>query len=216
VESVRHERGGAAGGGAAQIGNLVCAASARGRPGPRKAAALTLRSAAGLGWKAPAAALLVLLAAPAATAQFHVYIGQITSRSAVLAWGSTLGTDTIGKGSAPAGKAEVAVDGRPVVVDAGRNWVEVPLSPDSMHRYRVALDGRLIAEGEFRTYPDNADRLCFLVIGDYGVGGTGQAALARAMAQRVRDQEAGCPIRFVLTTGDNIYGSRSFLPPTRR
>lgn len=162
--------------------------------------------------------LTLLLAASclAAPAQFHVYVGQITSRSALLAWGSTSGQDTIGRTSPEAGAAEVSVDGRPVPVQPGRNWADLPLAADTRYHYKVVLNGRPIGEGDLRTYPDQADRLCFLVIGDYGTGAPEQAAVARAMAARIADQDqAGNPVRFVLTTGDNIYGKRRFLARTQ-
>jgi hypothetical protein len=148
----------------------------------------------------------------AAGAQTHVYVGRISSRSAVLAWGTTEGHNTIGRASTPAGPAEVTVDGRAVPVDAARNWVEVPVEPDRRYSYRVVLRGKPIAEGYFRSYPEAAERLCFLVIGDFGTGEPEQAALGRAMELRLASQEkVGCPVRFVLTTGDNIYGRRRFL-----
>ncbi len=160
----------------------------------------------------PGRLLLVLLAAGAlsAPAQLHVYLGQITSRSALLAWGSTSGLNTIGRTSPVAGKAEVTVDSRPVPVPPGQNWVDIPLSPATRYHYRVALDGRAIGEGDLRTYPDQADRLCFLVIGDYGTGKSeDQVPVAQAMAARIAGQDQlGNPVRFVLTTGDNIYGKR--------
>jgi hypothetical protein len=136
-------------------------------------------------------------------------VGRLTSRSALLAWGSTSGRDTIGRGSPSAGQAEVTIDGRPVTVDPARNWVEIPLAPDTRYQYRVTLGGNPIGEGAFRTYPEQADRLTFLVLGDFGTGGAPQAAVANAMAGRLDDQEkAGDPVRFILTTGDNIYGKR--------
>jgi len=144
----------------------------------------------------------------AAPAQFHVYVGQITSRSALLAWGSTRGINTIGRSSPNAGKAEVTIDGQPVSIPPGKNWVDLPLSPDTRYHYKVVLDGRAIGEGDLRTYPNQADRMCFLVIGDYGnAKPENQVPLAQAMTARVADQDKlGNPVRFVLTTGDNIYG----------
>ena len=97
-----------------------------------------------------------------------------------------------------------------MAAEPGRNWVDIPLAPDTRYHYRVALDGKPIGEGDLRTWPDQADRVCFFVIGDYGTGDPGQAGIAKAMAARIAEQEkAGNPVRFVLTTGDNIYGKRA-------
>ncbi len=159
----------------------------------------------------PPARLALLAAACSLAAQTHVYVGRLASRAAVLALGSTEGRDTIGRSSPPAGKAEVALDGKPVTVDPGRNWVEIPLAPDTRHQYTVTFQGRTM-QGEFRTYPEADTRLCFVVIGDYGTGEAPQYALAKVLASRVASsQSQSCPVRFVLTTGDNIYGRSRFL-----
>ena len=51
--------------------------------------------------------------------------------------------------------------------------------------------------------PNRADSLKFAVLGDFGTGSRGQLQLAAEMA-RVRER---FPFEFVLTVGDNIYGS---------
>ena len=159
--------------------------------------------------------LLLLLAASslAAPAQYHVYVGQIASRSALLAWGSTKGHNTIGRSSSHAGKAELTIDGKPIALPPDKNWVNIPLSPDTRYHYKVVLNGRPIGEGDLRTYPEQATRMCFLVIGDYGNGKSqNQVPLAQAMTARIADQEKlENPVRFVLTTGDNIYGRRRWM-----
>jgi hypothetical protein len=65
-----------------------------------------------------------------------------------------------------------------------------------------------------RTWAERSDRLSFLVIGDYGTGGGSQARLSATMADLVEERSrGGDPIRFVLTTGDNIYAPwRGILP----
>ena len=45
----------------------------------------------------------------------------------------------------------------------------------------------------------------FYVIGDYGDGSSRQRAVAVAMAREMESSDE--PVRFVLTTGDNIYGT---------
>ena len=51
--------------------------------------------------------------------------------------------------------------------------------------------------------PNRADSLKFAVLGDFGTGSRGQLQMAVEMA-RVRER---FPFEFVLTVGDNIYGS---------
>lgn len=51
--------------------------------------------------------------------------------------------------------------------------------------------------------PNRADSVKFAVLGDFGTGSRGQLQLAAEMA-RVRER---FPFEFVLTVGDNIYGS---------
>ena len=162
--------------------------------------------------------LLLCVGGASLEAQFHAYVGRLSSSGVLLAWGTTRGGgNTIGRSSRALGPVTVTIDDRPVTVPPGQNWVETPLPPDTEHRYKVVLDAgrRLIGEGVVRTWPDgDPDRLCFFVIGDYGDGGPGQAAVAKVMATVVREQEkANNPVRFVLTTGDNIYGKeRLFFP----
>ena len=156
-------------------------------------------------------AVLAAVCAFAAAAQTHVYVGRLSSRAAVLAWGTTEGRDTIGRGSPAAGKAEVTLNGTAVRIDPARNWVEVPLAPDTKYHYAVAYNGQT-AQGDIHSYPENGERLCFVVMGDYGTGEAPQHALAKTLAERVAATQAQpCPIRFVLTTGDNIYGRSRFL-----
>src|SRR6266508_2975594 len=120
------------------------------------------------------------------------------------------------------------------------NWCRVSgLTPDTEYGYEVIVNDEVWAEGErydwepgseqglvksgarydntFRTHPrpdaplDGA--LTFAVIGDFGVGirKSGpmkrQRQIAEALARAVRDER----VRFVLTTGDNIYAGKRLL-----
>ena len=98
------------------------------------------------------------------------------------------------------------IGGRAIVEEA-RNWAPVTgLQPDTPYDYEVTLDGRRIGGGRLRTWAAKADRLAFFVIGDYGKGDSGQRRVAEAMWREFeRRQETDNPVRFVLTTGDNIY-----------
>jgi tartrate-resistant acid phosphatase type 5 len=119
-------------------------------------------------------------------------------------------------------------------------WV-TGLQPDTEYRYRVIVKNEEWAQGvrwdwsaahkalvpgrgydnRFRTHPDPAApaaSLAFAVIGDFGVGVRKESAtrrqlqVARALQAAVEQHH----VRFVLTTGDNIYAARNFLGlPTR-
>src|SRR5215213_6983031 len=98
----------------------------------------------------------------------------------------------------------VAVNGKPWAEEERRDWV-VKGSGQGM------MLNKGVYENAFRTYPP-ADRptpdFAFAVIGDYGRGvrdpstnTSRQREISNALARAVRDKG----VRFVLTTGDNIY-----------
>jgi hypothetical protein len=81
------------------------------------------------------------------------------------------------------------------------------LKPDTEYPYSVRLGERLVGQGSIHTWPENSNRLVFFVIGDFGTGRRPQYAIAEAMWKEFqRRQASGNPVRFVVTTGDNIYG----------
>jgi tartrate-resistant acid phosphatase type 5 len=120
------------------------------------------------------------------------------------------------------------------------NWCHVTgLKPDSVYSYEVAVNDEIWAEGErydwapgsdqglvkmgaryvnrFRTHPA-ADQvstgpITFAVIGDFGVGmkksspSKRQHEIGLALAKAVDEHD----VRFVLTTGDNVYAGRRLL-----
>jgi hypothetical protein len=157
-----------------------------------------------------------------------IYIQNLSHDGVVVAWGGPGSSDKngIGETSPPFGPAELNVryhrDGRPIpgspfrVED--RNWIEVPLpEPETDYDYRLQVNGRLWGDSlyqkdgllRFRSFPrpsESAGRLSFLVLGDFGTGDKEQLELADALRQVVDERSGGpSPIRFVLTTGDNIY-----------
>lgn len=149
-----------------------------------------------------------LTAAGAEPPNLHVYVGRLADTSATIAWGETSGKgNTIGRASKPSGNVTVHIGGRDLKV-ADRNWIHVRgLAPDTDYRYTVET-GAVTVSGKLRTWPAQADKLTFLLIGDYGKGGDEQRMLAvRLNQQPVTEFETG-PARFVLTTGDNIYGTQ--------
>jgi hypothetical protein len=144
------------------------------------------------------------LASLSRAANFHVYIGQIESRSVLLAWGTTGGNNTIGLSSASLGAAKIRIADRPLT--SSKNWIVVDsLEPDRTYQYTVTVAGNT-ASGQVRTYPEHATHLRFFVIGDYGTGLAPQREIAAAMLREYsRLASQNDPPRFVLTTGDNIY-----------
>ena len=135
----------------------------------------------------------------------HTYVGGIEPHQALIAWGTTSGQNTIGKSSAPMGKATLTVGDQQI--PATENWaIAKGLDADHEYHYEIAIDSKKIGEGKFRTWPEHATSLCFFVLGDYGTGTDAQMQVAAAMDREYKKHAAtGCPIRFVITTGDNIY-----------
>lgn len=151
---------------------------------------------------------LLFIAFPLFGQGTYVYVGNITADSALIAWGSTIGThgrNTIGRGSISMGPAAVRIDNR--TLPTTRNWMDVrDLKPDTTYPYDVFVNDRRIGGGEVRTYPQRASRLTFFVIGDYGIGDSFQNRIAQAMWKEYQKREGtDNPVRFIITMGDNIY-----------
>ncbi len=153
------------------------------------------------------AAILSLVTALSAQS-VHTYIGQLTSNSVLIAWGTTAGkggNNTIGRDSASMGQARVKIGDQTLTTD--KNWIETGnLKPDAAYWYEVVVNDKKIGDGNFRTYPTRANSLVFFVIGDYGTGNSKQRAIADVMtAEFQKRANSDSPVRFVLTVGDNIY-----------
>lgn len=154
--------------------------------------------------------LLLLLPTVNAAQRYYTYVGQIQTDSVLLAWGTTEGDgNTIGRESAPRGEVKVRIDGR-TVSESQKNWVWVRgLDPDREYPYEVFLRSRKIGWGNVRTYPKTSHKLAFFVIGDFGNGRKPQYDVAAVMYKTLQERAGGDnPVRFVLTTGDNIYAYR--------
>ncbi len=160
------------------------------------------------------ARLILLAAIPlvAGAQKFYTYVGQLDAHSVTLAWGTTTGSgNTIGRASASHGKASIQFGDRTLTADRN-NWVFVEgLTPDTEYSYEVKINNQRIGAGKVRTWLEKSDRLVFFVMGDYGNGSAAQQALAGRMAEEF-DKRAGSgnPVRFVATTGDNIYADSMF------
>ena len=137
----------------------------------------------------------------------YVYVGRLTATSAILAWGTAEGSgkaNTIGREAESLGPVEVEIGSQKHTTQ--RAWIDIRnLQPDTVYPYSIKVHGAEIGHGILRTWPSEANRLRFFVLGDYGNGESGQYAIARAMDHRLAADPASPP-RFVLTTGDNIYG----------
>jgi hypothetical protein len=159
-------------------------------------------------------ALLLLLSTVvlAAAPKVYTYVGSVGPDYVILAWGTASGPgNTIGRDSTPIGRARIELGSLKAAPD--RNWVRLEgLAEDTVYPYRVWIDGNLAGEGTVRTWPRKADKLAFFVMGDFGTGGSGQYRIAKAMAEEERARSrTDNPVRFVLTTGDNLYGDRTWV-----
>ena len=142
--------------------------------------------------------------------KFHTYIGDLGPDRALIAWGTTSGDNTIGRSSPSYGAATVRIDGREVQA-SDKNWTEITgLKPDTEYPYEVLLKGRPIGKAQLRTWPEKSDKLRFFVIGDFGSGDSAERSVADAMVREFKRLSGANPVRFVITTGDNLYGTLGF------
>jgi hypothetical protein len=137
---------------------------------------------------------------------YYTYVGNLAEESVTIAWGRlhTYG-NLIGRTAESYGEALVKLGTH--VKETDRAWVEFDeLEPDTTYPYEITIKGEIIGRGAVRTWAEKADRLAFFVIGDYGNGSNGQRRVAEAMSKEFqRRAESDNPVRFIITTGDNIY-----------
>ncbi|MGH9627728.1 MAG: metallophosphoesterase [Bryobacteraceae bacterium] len=152
---------------------------------------------------------LVPLSLPAE--KFYTYVGDIGPGHVLIAWGTTDGSNTIGRSSRPHGKATVKIGGQTVTTNQ-QNYLRISgLAPDTEYEYEVSLNGNRIGHAKIHTWPLKSERLCFFVMGDWGNGSTLQYQVANVIWKQLQERwGTECPPRFVLTTGDNIYGHFGF------
>jgi hypothetical protein len=152
-------------------------------------------------------ALCLLYALSAKAQKFYTYVTDLGPTSVELSWGTTAGVNTIGRSSPSHGPATVKVGDR-TALSRGNSITFGDLQPDREYTYDVTIGPTHVGSGHFRTWADHADKLAFFVIGDYGTGQAPQQRIAQAMWDEFKRREAtGNPIRFMLSTGDNIYGN---------
>jgi len=160
--------------------------------------------------------ILAVAVAPAAET-FYTYVGWIEPDSVLLAWGTAEGKgNTIGFESASHGPAIVRIGGKEIQ-ENHRNWVDVRgLQPDTTYPYEISVKGRVAGKGSVRTHPLQSRRLAFFVIGDFGDASKAQRRIAAAMAAEFeKRRQSDNPVRFVLTTGDDIYADTVLGIPVR-
>ncbi len=151
--------------------------------------------------------LLAFVFALGANAQkYYTYINDLGPDYVELAWGTTDGFNTIGRSAPSHGEATVHIAGRTLVTSANQIAV-ADLSPDHDYAYTVSLGRQNIGQGEVRTWAAQSQKLVFFVIGDFGTGQAPQYKIARAMADEFQKRgKTDNPVRFIISTGDNIYG----------
>ena len=154
-----------------------------------------------------AVAFLFALALGADAQKFYTYVEDLGSDYVDLAWGTADGHNTIGRSAPSHGEATVQIDGRTLVTRANQITV-AGLSPDHEYSYKVSIGKTAVGQGEVRTWAAKSQRLVFFVIGDFGTGRAPQYLIARTMWDEFqRRAKTENPVRFILSVGDNIYGS---------
>ena len=137
----------------------------------------------------------------------RVYVAALDESSFTLAWGKADGKlrNTIGYGATEVGNATLKVGTS--TYNTALGWFRIAgLNPDTSYPYEVSLEGIRIGSGIIRTWPAQSRSLAFFVIGDWGNGSIAQYAIAARMEkERQKLDQAGVPVRFILSTGDNIY-----------
>jgi hypothetical protein len=142
--------------------------------------------------------------------KFYTYVGDTGPDHVLLAWGTTLSENAIGRSSTTHGKATIRIAGQELTV-TDRNYVIVRnLQPDTEYQYEVLVEGRRIGQAKIRTWPLKSEKLRFYVIGDFGSGDNAQKQVAAAMWADFQKYSGDNPVRFIITTGDNIYGTLGF------
>ena len=124
--------------------------------------------------------LFLLAWASHANAQkFYTYVMDLGPDYVQLAWGTTAGENTIGRSSPSFGDATVEIAGRKLI-SVGNSITVGDLAPDHSYKYTVSLHGRMLGQGEVRTWAANAQRLTFFVVGDFGNGKARRSTRSRA------------------------------------
>jgi tartrate-resistant acid phosphatase type 5 len=154
---------------------------------------------------------LLLATLPLCAQSTRMYVAALDDKSCTLAWGipAAKGINTVGRTAPGIGKVTLRLGSQELSTSAAWHRVE-GLKPDTTYRYELLLNGKTLGAGSVRTWPNQTRSLTFFVIGDWGNGSRTQYAIAERMEkERVRLESTASPVRFVLSTGDNIYGGGS-------
>jgi hypothetical protein len=151
--------------------------------------------------------LVVFVVAFSADAQkFYTYVDDLGPDYVELTWGTAVGVNTLGRSAPSPGEATIHIAGRTLVTKANQITIG-DLLPDQTYAYQVSIGKNTVGQGEVRTWAAKAQRLVFFVIGDFGTGRAPQYKIARVMWEEFqRRAKTDNPVRFILSTGDNIYG----------
>lgn len=136
-----------------------------------------------------------------------VYVGTLDDQSVTLVWGDPEKTgNPIGWNGAGLGKVTVHINDQ--TLNSSQSWLRISgLKPDTTYPYSIRKNGSIFAQGSIHTWPKKSEKLTFFVIGDWGNGTAAQYRLAQKMeSERQRLRAQGQEVRFVISTGDNIYG----------
>jgi tartrate-resistant acid phosphatase type 5 len=153
---------------------------------------------------------LAILPLCASAQKSYTYVGDIGPDHVLIAWGTTTGDNTIGRSSASHGRALLRIAGQELAVTDKNYAIVRNLQPDTEYEYELQLSGRKIGQAKIRTWPLTSEKLRFFVIGDFGSGDSAQQRIAGAMWAEFQKNWGDNPVRFVITTGDNIYGALGF------
>lgn len=147
----------------------------------------------------------------AADRPIRTYVASLGENSCTLAWGRLDGGDANWVGRSARGIGEVTIRMGNQTRTTTQSWIRLEgLSADTTYDYSLSVGATPFARGRIRTWPARATRLSYLVIGDWGNGSALQYTLARRMEEeRIRRESSDSPIRFVMSTGDNIYAGGS-------
>jgi tartrate-resistant acid phosphatase type 5 len=154
---------------------------------------------------------LLLAALPLLAQSTRVYVAALDDKSCTLAWGipAVKGANTVGRNASGIGKVSLKFGSQELSTSGAWHLVE-GLKPDTSYHYELTQNGKSLGSGNVRTWASQTQNLTFFVIGDWGNGSRTQYAIAELMEkERTRLESTKSPVRFILSTGDNIYAGGS-------
>lgn len=95
--------------------------------------------------------LLFAFAHNARAQKFYTCVMDLGPDYVQLAWGTTVGKNTIGRSSPSFGEATVEIANRKLIA-VGNSITVGNLAPDQSYKYTVSLHGKMLGQGEVRTW----------------------------------------------------------------